>query len=45
VSYLQQSFGIEAGRLEAVGYGEKELMDWKNPNNSANRRVEVRTMN
>ena len=45
VAYLQQGFGIEAGRLEAVGYGEKELMDWKNPNNSANRRVEVRTMN
>lgn len=45
VSYLQQGFGIKRERLEAVGYGEKELMDWKNPNNSANRRVEVRTMN
>ena len=45
VSYLPQSVGIEPGRLEAVGYGEKELMDWKNPNNSVNRRVEVRTMN
>jgi outer membrane protein OmpA-like peptidoglycan-associated protein len=45
VAYLRQGFGIEAERLEAVGYGEKELMDWKNPNNSANRRVEVRTMN
>jgi len=45
VAYLQQGFGIEGERLEAVGYGEKELMDWKNPNNSANRRVEVRTLN
>ena len=45
VAYLRQGFGIETERLEAVGYGEKELMDWKNPNNSANRRVEVRTMN
>ena len=45
VAYLRQGFGIEGGRLEAVGLGEKELMDWKNPNNSANRRVEVRTMN
>ena len=45
VAYLQQGFGIEGERLEAVGFGEKELMDWKNPNNSANRRVEVRTLN
>lgn len=42
-SYLSDSFGIERRRLEAVGYGERELADPANPTSGQNRRVEIRT--
>jgi outer membrane protein OmpA-like peptidoglycan-associated protein len=33
--------GIEANRIEAVGFGEENLIDTKNPNNPINRRIEI----
>jgi outer membrane protein OmpA-like peptidoglycan-associated protein len=37
VAYLQQGFSIEGERLEAVGYGEKALVDPRNPASAVNR--------
>ena len=36
--------GIEPERLEAVGMGERELADPKNPTSPVNRRVQIRTL-
>jgi outer membrane protein OmpA-like peptidoglycan-associated protein len=43
VSYLSEGFQIERDRLDAVGFGERELLDPANPASGENRRVEVRT--
>jgi outer membrane protein OmpA-like peptidoglycan-associated protein len=43
-SYLAQDKGVGGDRLRAVGYGETKPIDRDDPNNGANRRVEVRTL-
>lgn len=43
VSYLT-SLGIEPGRLQAQGFGERQLVDPTSPSSGVNRRVEVRTV-
>lgn len=43
VSYLTEEHGIDAARLEAAGFGERQLVDAGEPMAQANRRVEVRT--
>jgi outer membrane protein OmpA-like peptidoglycan-associated protein len=40
-NYLQSKHGILPQRLEAIGKGEKELLDEKNPNGHRNRRVRI----
>ena len=42
--YLREHHGVEAGRLEAVGRGEDELLNRVNPSAAENRRVEVRNV-
>ena len=42
-SYLEQTYGIGAERLEARGYGKRQLFDPANPTSARNRRVEVIT--
>ena len=42
VDYLK-SKGVDRGRLEPIGHGEKDLADPANPESGVNRRVEVRT--
>lgn len=39
--YLIETYGIEAGRLRAVGYGESRLLDRARPRSGVNRRVQV----
>lgn len=39
--YLVGSGGVEASRLESVGFGEKRLLDPNNPTSGINRRVRV----
>lgn len=39
--YLINNFSIDPSRLTAVGRGERELLDKKNPHNALNRRVQV----
>jgi outer membrane protein OmpA-like peptidoglycan-associated protein len=39
--YLMERFGITTDRLASVGFGEARLLDTADPNNGANRRVEV----
>ena len=40
-SYLAGHFGVESTRLETVGKGEEEPIDPKDPENPANRRVQI----
>lgn len=44
VDYLVERHGIDRGRLAALGLGERELADPKDPASAVNRRVEVRTL-
>jgi outer membrane protein OmpA-like peptidoglycan-associated protein len=44
VSYLSEGHGIAIERLEAMGFGERELADPAHPRSGINRRVEVRTL-
>lgn len=39
--YLMKTFGIEASRLRAIGYGESRLLDRAKPKSGINRRVQV----
>ena len=39
--YLTSAFGIDAGRIDAKGYGESLLLDSDNPDGDVNRRVQV----
>ena len=39
--YLVFHYGIDAGRVKAVGYGKARLLDPANPNSGANRRVQI----
>lgn len=41
---LVTDFGVEPGRLEALGLGEEQLLDRKNPDAAVNRRVQVITL-
>ena len=43
-SYLVDHDEVARDRLEAIGMGERELIDPKDPGSWANRRVEVRTI-
>lgn len=43
-AYLSQQYGIGGDRLQAVGFGERELADPQDPKSGVNRRVEVRTI-
>jgi len=36
--------GVDAGRLDAVGYGSEQLLDPDQPGDSRNRRVEIRDL-
>lgn len=40
-SYLVEHSGIEATRLNSMGYGEESPLDPKDPENPANRRVQI----
>lgn len=44
VDYLIERHGIDRGRLAALGLGERELADPKDPTSAVNRRVEIRTL-
>lgn len=44
VDYLVEQHGIERGRLTALGLGERERADPRDPASAVNRRVEVRTL-
>ena len=39
--YLTKTFGIEARRLRATGYGESRLLDRAKPKSGVNRRVQI----
>jgi outer membrane protein OmpA-like peptidoglycan-associated protein len=39
--YLTRTFGIEARRLRAIGYGESRLLDRAKPKSGVNRRVQI----
>jgi outer membrane protein OmpA-like peptidoglycan-associated protein len=39
--YLEQAYGIDPSRLQARGYGKRQLFDPANPTSATNRRVEV----
>ena len=39
--YLAKTAGIEAARLQDVGWGEARLLDKANPESDVNRRVEI----
>jgi len=39
--YLEAHFGINPDRIEAVGKGERELLDTHNPRSPVNRRVKI----
>lgn len=41
LNYLVTKFGIDASRIDPVGYGESELLDPANPDGDMNRRVQV----
>ena len=43
-SYLASQHGIESQRLEAIGFGEREMADPQDPSSGVNRRVEIRTL-
>ncbi|OEJ69504.1 hypothetical protein BEN30_02835 [Magnetovibrio blakemorei] len=40
-NYLVTTFAIDPARLEAVGFGESQLLDWDHPDGEVNRRVQV----
>ncbi|MEZ5765530.1 MAG: OmpA family protein [Xanthobacteraceae bacterium] len=42
--YLMENYGIAAGDLVTVGYGESRLKDPSNPNAEGNRRVQIVNM-
>jgi outer membrane protein OmpA-like peptidoglycan-associated protein len=42
--YLEESYGIDPGRLQARGYGKRHLIDAANPTSARNRRVEIVTL-
>ena len=44
VSYLIDQHEVERDRLQAIGMGERELVEPDDPRSWANRRVEVRTL-
>ena len=44
VSYLASQHGLESQRLQAIGFGEREMADPQNPQSGINRRVEIRTL-
>jgi outer membrane protein OmpA-like peptidoglycan-associated protein len=39
--FLVRNFGISPGRLTAIGYGEQDLADKRNPYDAGNRRVQI----
>jgi outer membrane protein OmpA-like peptidoglycan-associated protein len=39
--FLIEKYGVDASRLEAVGYGESQLLDPTRPEDGVNRRVQV----
>jgi len=41
LDYVVTAFGIDATRIDAVGYGESQLLDPSNPEGDVNRRVQV----
>lgn len=41
LDYLVTAFGIDATRVDAVGYGESQLLDSDDPEGDINRRVQV----
>ncbi|MBL4613898.1 MAG: OmpA family protein [Magnetovibrio sp.] len=41
LNYLVASFGIDATRIDPVGYGESQLLDPSDPQSDINRRVQV----
>jgi len=41
VKYLSSKFSIDAKRIDAVGFGESQLLDTENPDGDVNRRVQV----
>ncbi|MFO1049113.1 MAG: OmpA family protein [Geminicoccaceae bacterium] len=42
-AYLERTYGIDPARLQARGYGKRQLFDPANPTSAANRRVEIIT--
>lgn len=42
--YLEQTYGIDSQRLQARGYGKRQLIDPGNPTGARNRRVEIKTL-
>lgn len=42
--YLEQTYDIDPERLQARGYGKRQLIDPANPTSARNRRVEVKTL-
>ncbi len=44
LDYLVTSFGIDVTRIDAVGYGESQLLDPTDPEGEINRRVQVTRM-
>ena len=45
LNYLVTKLGIDAGRLETVGFGEDRLLDPTNPESDINRRVQITRLN
>lgn len=43
-AYLVANYGVDSGRIIAIGRGPDELLTPEDPNNAANRRVEIITM-
>lgn len=45
MDYLVTKFGIDAGRLGTVGFGEERLLEPANPESDNNRRVQITRLN
>jgi len=45
VKYLETTFAIDPARMDAVGYGESQLLNKENPDGDVNRRVQVTRLN
>lgn len=43
-AYLERTYGIDPLRLQARGYGKRQLFDPANPTSATNRRVEIITL-